>query len=292
MLAARDAPRAPGVYYFLGRDRALLYVGMATDLRRRLHQHARSVHAPSGMRLGALYGTVREVRWELTGDESGAAAREADVIVALTPPFNAAHRLDGRWVYVNLDRVHGGACELRLSREANGERVYGCFPHLGRGVASRPAIACSDGYTALLRLLWAASRRPAEHCPARISRAAPDRFAVQIAEPITALHSFLTGTNARMLAPLVEAGARDPVLRNALERDRTLAMQFFTAGPAALRALRSRHGAPSGPLSRDAITSLIRSDVRAAIGEFSLVEQGGDDILLGRRAHPWHQVRR
>jgi hypothetical protein len=29
--------------------------------------------------------------------------------------------------------------------------VYGCFPHLGKGVASQLGIACSDGYTATYR---------------------------------------------------------------------------------------------------------------------------------------------
>jgi hypothetical protein len=34
---------APRAYYFLGADRELLYVGKASDLRRRLGDHARDV---------------------------------------------------------------------------------------------------------------------------------------------------------------------------------------------------------------------------------------------------------
>jgi hypothetical protein len=57
-------------------------------------------------------------------------------------------------------------------------------------VSSRPAIACSDGYTAFLRLLWAASGVPG-HVPSRVSRSAPDRFETDVdpeARPLFPVH--------------------------------------------------------------------------------------------------------
>ena len=82
-------------------------------------------------------------------------------------------------------------------------RTYGCFPHLGAGVGSVPGIACSDGYCAFLRLLWAASGKD-EHFPGRITRGSPpETFAVTVDPGMTAsLHSFLSGTSKRLLVEL------------------------------------------------------------------------------------------
>src|SRR5436305_15043289 len=81
--AAATAPNSPGVYFFLDRRNTLLYIGMAKDLRRRLHQHA---NAPRD----SLYRRISGVRWEELPDEDAAAAREADLIVALPPPYHAS----------------------------------------------------------------------------------------------------------------------------------------------------------------------------------------------------------
>src|SRR3954452_17305656 len=72
--------------------------------------------------------------------------------------------------------------------------------HLGAGVGSVPGIACSDGYGAFLRLLWAASGEN-EHYPGRITRGSPpETFDVTVDPAMAAvLHSFLSGTSRRLL---------------------------------------------------------------------------------------------
>src|SRR6476646_589641 len=97
-LAVDRAPQGAGVYYFLSADAELLYVGKASSLRNRLRQHARTKPGARGaIRLDVLYQRVTDVRWEELPDEDAAAAREADVIVALRPTFNAAIAGEGRW---------------------------------------------------------------------------------------------------------------------------------------------------------------------------------------------------
>ena len=86
-----SAPSAPGVYFFLGADSTLLYVGQASNLRARLRNHTHK---------GSLYAHVASVRWELCDDP---AAREADLILALRPVFNASISTDGRWRYVVVE---------------------------------------------------------------------------------------------------------------------------------------------------------------------------------------------
>src|SRR4051794_32184506 len=93
--AAASAPHSPGVYFLLDRRNTLLYIGMAKDLRRRLQQHA---NAPRD----ALYRRIADVRWEELPDEDAAAAREADLIVALQPPYNASIAGEGKWAYIHV----------------------------------------------------------------------------------------------------------------------------------------------------------------------------------------------
>src|SRR5262245_39223849 len=145
--AALVAPTQPGVYFFLGVDRVVLYVGKATNLRARLGQHARGTDVP-----------VVDVAWEVTADAHAAAAREADLIVALQPRCNRSIVMEGRWAYISCAPDAAGAAmrfTVGITSEPAPARVYGCFPHLGVDVSSQAGIACSDGYVAFLRTLWA-----------------------------------------------------------------------------------------------------------------------------------------
>jgi predicted GIY-YIG superfamily endonuclease len=289
--ASVRAPRRAGVYFLLGDDRELLYVGKAGDLRARLRQHASAKPGPRERRKALLYERVVDVYWEELPDETTAAAREADLIVSLRPPFNASHVVEGRWNFILVTEAHRGALRFELTESAQGQGVYGCFPHLGRGVSSQPAIACSDGYTALLRLLWAASHDPASSYPSRITRSAPDRFQVRVdANLRTDLHAFLSGTSDRLLEVLMPVCTtrRGAHLQPGIVRDRELATRFFTYGPQALRRLRLKHRRRAGPMSRNVIEQLLAQELRSSIADVRLaVGTDPHHDPLGRHAQRW-----
>jgi GIY-YIG catalytic domain len=298
-LAVDQAPNAAGVYFFLGADTELLYVGKASSLRRRLGQHMRAKPSVGADRLNVLYRQVDDVRWHVLPDEGVAAAWEADIIVALRPVFNAAHTDQGRWNYIVVEPLErkGGVVRFTLAADAaaGAARSYGCFPHLGRGVSSRPAIACSDGYTAMLRLLWVASGTADTHFPSRITRAAPDAFDTALPDSVRApLHAFLSGTSRRLLVDLAATEPeRESYLAPGLARDREAAASFFLHGPRALRRLRLRHGRAPGPLSRERIEEFTAADVRDTIGEFRVPRpRDPTDDILTRRSHPWAKSHR
>lgn len=278
--AAGEAPTCPGVYFFLDDERRLLYVGKAINLRRRLQQHAKEPATSARSK----YARVRFVAWEELADDDAACAREADLIVALQPAQNAAIAGTAPWTYLVVDdeRFALVASEVPPS---HGE-VYGCFPHLGKGQSSRPGIACSDGYTALLRLLWATGPGAGRPYPRAISGTSPP-FDVTVpvsAAARPALRRLLSGTGARLLDHLagVVADQVEPYLRPALVRDLALARGFFDFGPSALRRLRLRHGISPGPLSRSRIESLLHDEVVAAIGDVATFP-GGSERTRRRR---------
>ena len=271
--AASVAPTCPGVYFFLDEDRRLLYVGKAVNLRRRLQQHAKE--RPYSDR--SKYARVRTVAWEELADDDAACAREADLIVALQPARNRSIAGGATWSYlvVDVDSKGDQGCRFSIvagdppSRKGD---VYGCFPHLGKGQSSRPGIACSDGLTALLRLLWATGLRATEPYPRAIAGTSPPFETTVAVDAVRrpALRRLLGGTSARLLddlAAVVDADV-EPYLRPALARDLALARGFFDFGPAALRRLRLRHTLGPGPIERARIESLLRAEVAASIGEF------------------------
>jgi hypothetical protein len=279
------------VYFFLDVRTELLYVGKATNLRKRLRQHVGSQARATGARLRAMYTRVADVRWVVTADEAGAATREADLIVALQPVFNAAYTDQARWVFISCRLGdHRAAAEFRLVEQPDPApaRAYGCFPHLGRGVSSRPAIACSDGYAALLRALWAATPVRAPRYPGRISGPAPpSEFATPVDPQLyPALHALLSGTSRRLLDALaVRHRACDAYMQPALARDRDAADAFFRVGPQALRRLRLRHALAPGPVPRSTVEGLVYDEARAEIGEFRLPARDDPTAgLLGARA--------
>jgi len=277
--AATSAPDAPGVYLMFDRARRLLYVGKALHLDRRLRQHATAARTKRTPRDRARRDLVAEVAWEIHADEMSAASREADLIVAFAPPLNASTAVDGRWVFLGIDQVGDGVRRFRLDAAPSfGGAVFGCFPHLGVGVGTARGIACSEGYPALLRLLWAvAEDDPRSRHPRALSRSSPPTDAlVPVADDLMpGLQRFLTGVGARVVDTLLEqvsaSGTRPTFMLPALRRDRDLALAFFENGPRAIRATRLRHGLAPGPVDRPTLVASWTAELTAEIGSFELI---------------------
>ncbi len=216
--------------------------------------------------MAELYERVAEVRWRELPDEAAAVAWETDLIAALAPPHNAGPL--GVWNHVVLAPGVADRLSFTLRIEPVGGTVYGCFPHLGKGVGTPPGQACSDGYTAFLRLLWAASDQPGR-VPTRLTRSAPVSVELAVNPDLRRqLHSFLSGTSDRLLANL-PIGHREPYLQPGLRRDRDAARSFFMYGPSALRKLRLRHGLRARPMTRATFVELVTADAIAAVGPFA-----------------------
>jgi predicted GIY-YIG superfamily endonuclease len=268
--ASADAPRTPGVYFFLADSNEILYVGKATNLRQRLRQHAAGGIPQS--QLHQRYDLVRRVVWEPADNEEAAVWREAELIFALRPPFNANTGLratdpigkDAPAPYIVVQETKGLlSFTLEPTVPATG-RAYGCFPHLGKGVASRLGIACSDGYTALLRLLWAASGE-GTHTPAAITKSAPPSFTVAGPEGDT-LHRFLSGTSPKLADQLLLAATDRPsFMQPALRRDRDAVLRFFAAGPRLVRAHRLHHHLTTRLLDVETYRQLLRDEITPLI---------------------------
>lgn len=157
---AEEIPQTPGVYLMRDREGAVLYVGKARNLRRRV----RSYFGPQGKHgrliARALEG-VAKIDYEETGSELAALLREVALLRELKPPCNSRGVRTGAARYLKLTsessvprlyvvtevlddgaRYYGPIRSERLARQALEAltRLYPigtCHPHCAGGAQAR-----------------------------------------------------------------------------------------------------------------------------------------------------------
>ena len=157
----RQAPESPGVYLMRDQTEAVLYVGKAKSLRKRLNSYRVANPDRLPRRHLRLLRAVARIDLEQCADESAALARESELLRSLRPRFNRAGTWPGtpRFLAWRLK-------ETGLEMVIAGEPVENWQWHgpMGAGAIWLRA--------ALLRLLWLVvhSDSGLEHLPAGWSR--------------------------------------------------------------------------------------------------------------------------
>lgn len=95
----RDAPSSPGVYRFLAADGEVLYVGKATDLRRRLRSY---FGQDTRRRTADLVAATGSVEWTVTATELEASVLEVRELQARRPRYNRRSTRSGSGTWVTL----------------------------------------------------------------------------------------------------------------------------------------------------------------------------------------------
>jgi excinuclease ABC subunit C len=102
--AVKHAPNGAGVYRMLGADGAVLYVGKAKSIRKRIIAYTR----PTGLtsRIMRMVAATCEMEFVSTGTETEALLLEANLIKQLKPRFNVLLRDDKSFPYILITRDH------------------------------------------------------------------------------------------------------------------------------------------------------------------------------------------
>ena len=237
-------PRRPGVYLFRGRGGRVLYVGKATDLRRRV----RSYFSGDERRMvSQLLRETESIDHVVCPGPLEAAVLEVRLIHRHLPPFNRRSKLWRRYVYLKLTL---------------GER----FPRLSVVRAARPGDGCLYlgplPSTAAARLVAEAvqSAVPIRRCTARpptVPRAGPCTPAQLGVATCPCAGTVSDGEYAGLVRRVVEGLTTDPsVLLDPLcERMATLARyeRFEEAA-----AVRDRAGALARAVHRQGVLDRLR----------------------------------
>jgi len=166
-------PASPGVYRFYDCDGALLYVGKAKNLRRRLFGYKRAKAGQVSRKVARMIGKTDSIIWVETETERDALLLENRMIRGDRPPFNHANKEPETYYFVYLKPEKKGLefrLAMRIHDETDTECWYGCF----KGHAPvRRSFGC------LLRLFWMAEHgiKNPMHLPVQLTRnLTPMRF--------------------------------------------------------------------------------------------------------------------
>lgn len=87
-------PHAPGVYFFYGPQKALLYIGKATDLRSRVSSYFRQPTGSYQRLIEAFIDQVSDIKWQATDSTLEALILESNLISQAQPKYNVEAKDD------------------------------------------------------------------------------------------------------------------------------------------------------------------------------------------------------
>lgn len=97
----RTLPETPGVYMMKGADGAIMYVGKAGNLRRRVSSY---FERPHDVRIQTLVSKIHKIDIRQTDTALEALILEAELIKTLTPPFNVREKDDKSFLFIEIPK--------------------------------------------------------------------------------------------------------------------------------------------------------------------------------------------
>ena len=260
---ARNFPDAPGVYRMLAEDGAVLYVGKARSLKKRVASYANTAKHPR--RLLRMVSETKSMEIVRTHTEVEALLLESNMIKKLRPRYNVDLKDDKSFPYILVpgDHDYPRIQKHRGPRKTKGE-YYGPFASAGAVNRTIETLQrafklrnCTDGFFAARKrpCLQYHIKRCTAPCVDYISKA---DYAAQVGEA----QAFLTGESRavqQLYAEKMQAYSEAMDFERAAEyRDRLRALQ----------AIQSQQDINVEGVKNADIIGLVRKDGRACIQIF------------------------
>lgn len=138
-----DLPNTPGVYYFWGENKELLYVGKSISIRKRVLSHFTADHKSS--REMKICQQTRNITFDKTGGELSALILESRKVKELHPIYNRKLRRVSTFYSIQLTEQKDGLLRpeiFPLSQLPSGRKsMYGLFPSLKKAKAALQSVA-------------------------------------------------------------------------------------------------------------------------------------------------------
>lgn len=122
-------PHAPGIYKYYDRNKRLLYVGKAKDLRKRTASYF--MKAQDNQKTRKLVSMIHEIEWVITPDEHDAFLLENSLIKLFKPPYNINLKDDKSYPYVVIKKEPFPRVYLTRQKLNDGSEYLGPFTDVG-----------------------------------------------------------------------------------------------------------------------------------------------------------------
>lgn len=136
-LLKKRIPDVPGVYFFMGKRKEILYIGRATNLGSRIRSYfAYDIADKRSVAIANMVTEARNVEWTVTDSVLEAMLLEVNLIRTHKPKFNTLSKDDKSFnhcvvtneAYPRVLVVRGKDLERRF-KKGELKKVYGPFPH-------------------------------------------------------------------------------------------------------------------------------------------------------------------
>lgn len=201
----KTLPGTPGVYRMIGADGAVLYVGKAKSLKKRVVNYTQVMKLPA--RLQRMVAETVAMEFVTTHTEVEALLLESNLIKRLLPRYNVLLRDDKSFAYIMITRDHDypQLIKHRGARERSAD-FFG--PFASAGAVNRTVTALQRAF--MLRncadTVFASRTRPClqhqiKRCTAPcVGRVSPEEYAAQVDQA----RAFLSGKSHDIQAVFAE----------------------------------------------------------------------------------------
>ena len=254
----RKAPTQPGVYRFLDADGAVLYVGKAKDLRKRLSSYVRGGAGAPVERIREMVARARDAETVITASETEALLLEHNFIKEARPPYNLRLRddksypfievtLNDEWPRVRFTRGRHVPGNLYFGPYSSARMVRDTLDVIGRIFPYRKCRGERPGRRSGTPCLQYFIKRSLAPCDERVTR---EEYDAVIAQAIDFLRGRLAAVERSIAAAMQAAAEAREFEKAALLRDRL----------AAVRQLRERQTARTEGAGSFDVIGLWQSD--------------------------------
>lgn len=128
-ISLNSLPREPGIYRMLDKQRKVLYIGKARNLRKRVSSYFQ--RRPESPRTQAMAQQIHDISFSITASEAEALVLEHNLIKQLKPRYNVLMKDSKSYPYILLsDETYPKLMLYRGKRTLPGE-YFGPFPNAG-----------------------------------------------------------------------------------------------------------------------------------------------------------------
>ncbi len=136
----KQIPDTPGVYFFLGTNKKILYIGKATSLRDRVKSYfTRDIAEVRSPLIEKMVMEAKSIEWKKTDSVLEALLLEADLIKKFSPPYNTKEKDDKSFNCIVITKEDFPRLLIVRKREIDFDKlstptikiktVFGPYPH-------------------------------------------------------------------------------------------------------------------------------------------------------------------